>query len=104
MGCLAEQTRLRKPSGCDILGALAKGERMPKLEVEGVGTFDVEEGKRLVLAIEENVGVDIMHVCGPHARCTTCRVGFVEGAPVEMTDAEMLILGIRDGIGEVSLM
>ena len=34
---------------------------MPKLEVEDVGTFDVEEGKRLVLAIEEDAGVDIMH-------------------------------------------
>ena len=32
---------------------------MPKLEVEGVGTFDVEEGKRLVLSIEEDVGKDI---------------------------------------------
>jgi hypothetical protein len=27
--------------------------KVPKLEVEGVGTFDVPEGKRLVLAIEE---------------------------------------------------
>jgi ferredoxin len=47
---------------------------MPKLEVEGVGTFDVESGKRLVLAIEEDAGVDIMHVCGSYARCTTCRI------------------------------
>lgn len=37
---------------------------MPRLEVEGVGTFDVEEDKRLVLAIEEDAGVDIMHECG----------------------------------------
>jgi hypothetical protein len=37
---------------------------MPKLEVEGMGSFDVEGGKRLVLAIEEDAGVDIMHVCG----------------------------------------
>ncbi len=29
---------------------------MPKLEVEGVGEVDVEEGKRLVLAIEEDAG------------------------------------------------
>jgi hypothetical protein len=37
---------------------------MPRLEVEGAGTFDVEEGKRLVLAIEEDAGVDILHdVC-----------------------------------------
>ena len=37
---------------------------MPRLDVEGAGTFDVEEGKRLVLAIEEDAGVDILHdVC-----------------------------------------
>ncbi len=33
---------------------------MPRLEVEDAGTFDVEEGKRLVLAIEEDAGVDIL--------------------------------------------
>ncbi len=38
---------------------------MPRLEVDGVGTFDVEEGKRLVLAIEEDAGVDILHDGGP---------------------------------------
>jgi hypothetical protein len=32
--------------------------------VEGAGTFDVEEGKRLVLAIEEDAGVDILHDVG----------------------------------------
>ena len=47
---------------------------MPKLEVEGAGTFDVEEGKRLVLAIEEDAGVDILHRCGSYAKCTTCRI------------------------------
>ncbi|HKZ26787.1 MAG TPA: hypothetical protein VJ086_02710 [Rubrobacteraceae bacterium] len=44
---------------------------MPRLEVEGVGAFDVEEGKRLVLAIEEDASVDILHRCGAYARCTT---------------------------------
>jgi hypothetical protein len=34
---------------------------MPRLEVEGVGAFDVEDGKRLVLAIEEDAGVDILY-------------------------------------------
>ena len=34
---------------------------MPRLEVEGAGNFDVKEGKRLVLAIEEDAGIDIMH-------------------------------------------
>jgi hypothetical protein len=43
---------------------------MPKLDVESVGTFDVPENKRLVLAIEEDAGVDILHRCGstPGAR------------------------------------
>jgi hypothetical protein len=38
---------------------------MPRLEVENVGTFDVEDGKRLVLAIEEVAGVDIPHDVRP---------------------------------------
>ncbi len=76
---------------------------MPKLEVEDVGTFDVEEGKRLVLAIEEDAGVDIMHACGSYAKCATCRVEFLEGEPVEMTGAEMMFLRMRDLIGKVRL-
>jgi hypothetical protein len=40
-----------------------KEEDVPK--VEGVGSFDVPEGKRLVLAIEEDAGVDILHDVGP---------------------------------------
>ena len=54
---------------------------MPKLEVEGVGTFDVPENKRLVLAIEEDAGVDILHRCGSYARCTTCRIEYLEASP-----------------------
>ncbi len=38
---------------------------MPRIEVDGAGTFDVEEGKRLVLVIEEDAGVDILHDVGP---------------------------------------
>ena len=37
---------------------------MPRTEVEGAGTFDVERGKRLVLAIKEDAGVDILHHVG----------------------------------------
>ena len=37
---------------------------MPRLEVAGVGTFVIEEDKRLVLASKEDAGVDIMHECG----------------------------------------
>jgi ferredoxin len=50
---------------------------MPKLTVEGFATVDVSEGKRLVLAIEQDAGVDILHACGGNARCTTCRVEFI---------------------------
>jgi ferredoxin len=60
---------------------------MPKLTVEGAGTFDVASGKRLVLAIEE-AGVDILHACGGNARCTTCRIEFISGEPDAMTVAE----------------
>jgi ferredoxin len=60
---------------------------MPKVTVEGFGTFDVEAGTRLVLAIED-AGVDILHACGGNCRCTTCRVEFVSGEPDQMTAAE----------------
>jgi ferredoxin len=61
---------------------------MPRLTVEGFAPVDVEHGKRLVLAIEQDAGVDILHACGGNARCTTCRVEFVSGEPAKMTKAE----------------
>ena len=61
---------------------------MPRLSVEGFKTVDVEQGKRLVLAIEQDAGVDILHACGGNARCTTCRIEFVSGEPSRMTKAE----------------
>src|SRR6476619_715881 len=61
---------------------------MPKLSVEGFPTIDVESNKRLVLAIEQDAGVDILHACGGNARCTTCRVEFITGEPPRMTVAE----------------
>ena len=61
---------------------------MPKLTVEGYGTFDVADGKRLVLAIEHDAKVDILHACGGNARCTTCRVEFIDGEPKSHTAAE----------------
>ena len=45
-------------------------------------------GKRLVLAAEQDAGVDILHACGGNARCTTCRVEFLAGEPAQMTEAE----------------
>ena len=61
---------------------------MPKLTVEGFPTVDVAAGTRLVLAIEQQAGVDILHACGGNARCTTCRIEFISGEPARMTLAE----------------
>jgi ferredoxin len=76
---------------------------VPKLEVEGAGTFDTPEGKRLVLAIEEDAGVDILHRCGAYAKCTTCRVEYLEGEPEMMTQAEREVLENRNLLGQVRL-
>ena len=62
--------------------------RMPMLTVEGAGTFEVASGKRLVLALEQDAHIDQLHACGGRARCTTCRVEFIEGEPEQMTVAE----------------
>ena len=48
---------------------------MPRFEVERVGAFDVEEGKRLVLAIEEDAGVDILHRVGPKPQNRVLAIG-----------------------------
>ena len=69
---------------------------MPKLTVEGFPTVDIEPGKRLVLAIKEDSGVDILHACGGNARCTTCRVEFLAGEPSSMTPAEKTKLEERN--------
>lgn len=61
---------------------------MPNLTVEGFPTVFVEPGTRLVNAIEQSAGVDILHACGGNCRCTTCRVEFVSGEPVQWTQAE----------------
>lgn len=61
---------------------------MPKLTVDGVGTFEVAEDKRLVLALLDDAGIDQLHACGGNCRCTTCRVEFIAGEPQQMTEAE----------------
>jgi ferredoxin len=70
-----------------------------KLTVEGFGTVDVADGKRLVLAIEQDAGVDILHACGGNARCTTCRVEFIDGEPQPSTAAERQVLAARGVTG-----
>ncbi len=72
---------------------------MPRLTVEGYGTFDVAENKRLVLAIEQDAKVDILHACGGNARCTTCRVEFIDGEPSRRTVAEKERLEQRELTG-----
>ncbi|MBL7161395.1 MAG: (2Fe-2S)-binding protein [Anaerolineales bacterium] len=74
---------------------------MPKITVNGK-TVEVEAGKRLVLAIEE-AGVGIGHRCGGNARCTTCRVEFESGEPIEMTRAEYEKLKSGDQLGKIRL-
>ncbi len=68
---------------------------MAQLTVEEFGTFDVADGKRLVLALSEDAGVDQLYACGGNAKCTTCRVEFVEGEPEKMTVAERDVLEAR---------
>ncbi len=72
---------------------------MPKLTVEGFPSVEVENGKRLVLAIEQDAKVDVLHACGGNARCTTCRVEFIEGEPDRMTVAERNVLTARGVTG-----
>lgn len=75
---------------------------MPKLTIQGAGTFDVDAGRRLAGAIEA-CGVDIGHRCGGKARCTTCRVRFVSGEPAVMTKAEHTKLAERGLRGDFRL-
>lgn len=74
---------------------------MPKLTIDG-STYEVESGKRLVLAIEES-GINIGHRCGGNGHCTTCRVTFESGEPDKMTQAENNILEENGILGEVRL-
>src|SRR3954449_6290503 len=79
-----------------------EGTLMPKLTVDGVRQFEVPLGKRLVLALEQDAGIDQLHACGGNARCTTCRVEFLDGEPERMTVAERNVLAAR-GLSGVRL-
>src|SRR5437588_12908180 len=63
---------------------------MPQIKAEtanGELAFEMEAGKRLILALED-AGIDILHRCGGNARCTTCRVEIVSGDAGPMGDLE----------------
>lgn len=74
---------------------------MPKLTIDGQ-TNEIPNGKRLVLAIEES-GINIGHRCGGNARCTTCRIKFLNGEPNQMTKAEYDKLLERNLLGQFRL-
>ena len=75
---------------------------MPKLTIDGVGTVEVEKGTRLVLALKDNGG-DPLHRCGGYAKCTTCRVEFIDGEPETINAAEKEKLESQDKLGEFRL-
>ena len=75
---------------------------MPKLTVENVGTFEIPAGKRLVLGLTDEAGIDQLHACGGYAKCTTCKVEFVSGEPARMTAAEKAVLAAK-GLSGVRL-
>ncbi|MDX1933421.1 MAG: 2Fe-2S iron-sulfur cluster-binding protein [Capsulimonadales bacterium] len=60
---------------------------MPKVTVEGHGTFDVPENKKLVLGLED-AGIPMLHRCGGVPACTTCRVKILSGEVAPMQEAE----------------
>ena len=75
---------------------------MPRIEAEtaaGPQSFEAEQGRKLVLAIED-AGIDILPRCGGNARCTTCRVEILAGDPGEIGEAERNRLAAETGLPE----
>lgn len=72
---------------------------MPLIIAEGMGVADVPTGKRLVLALTDDLGIDQLHACGGNARCTSCRIELVAGTPSPMTDAEKAVLAAKGVTG-----
>jgi ferredoxin len=75
---------------------------MRKITAETAGgtlAFECEEGKKLVLCLEDN-GIDILHRCGGNARCTTCRVEIISGDPGEILEAEKTILATKTDLND----
>jgi len=75
---------------------------MPKIIAEtaaGKVAFEAEEGRKLVLALEDN-GVDILHRCGGNAKCTTCRVEILVGDPGEIGEPEKAVLATKTDLND----
>ena len=74
---------------------------MPTVTING-NSADFDEETRLVNAIR-SLGVNIGHRCGGKARCTTCRIDFIEGEPEAMTEAEHDKLKEKELLGKARL-
>lgn len=72
------------------------------VQVEGGDPVVSHGGQRLVLVLDAG-GTGILHRCGGQARCTTCRVVFLEGEPGSMTVAEFDKLTEKNLLGEARL-
>ena len=55
-----------------------------------------------MLALEQDAAIDQLHACGGRARCTTCKVEFIDGEPAQMTVAEKTVLAAK-GLSGVRL-
>lgn len=75
---------------------------MPRIEVEGRGIYEVPQGTKLTLAMEDQ-GIDVLHRCGGNARCTTCRVEILEGDAGPMGEAERAKLEEKGQLGQFRL-
>jgi ferredoxin len=65
----------------------------------GTVAFEAEEGKKVVLCLED-AGIDILHRCGGNARCTTCRVEVLSGDPGEIREPERQILATKTDLND----
>jgi ferredoxin len=75
---------------------------MPKITAEaaqGTVAFEMEQGRKLVLGLEDN-GVDILHRCGGNAKCTTCRVEVLSGDPGEIGEPEKNVLATKTDLND----
>ncbi len=79
--------------------AIGKVFRVTAEAVQGTIAFDVEENRKLVLALEDN-SVDILHRCGGNAKCTTCRVEILAGDPGEIGEPEKAILATKTDLND----
>jgi ferredoxin len=82
-----------------LVGRYFEMARITAETANGTVSFDAEEGRKLVLTIEDE-GIDILHRCGGNARCTTCRVEVLGGDPGPIGEPEKLILATKTDLSD----